>query len=37
MLAFFAGNEVINEQSVKHVPTYVRVCHPFYILRLSFL
>ncbi|PKX95207.1 1,3-beta-glucanosyltransferase gel2 [Aspergillus novofumigatus IBT 16806] len=23
-LAFFAGNEVINEQSVKHVPTYVR-------------
>jgi hypothetical protein len=23
-LAFFAGNEVINEQSVEHVPTYVR-------------
>ncbi|KAH1550733.1 1 3-beta-glucanosyltransferase gel2 [Aspergillus fumigatus] len=23
-LAFFAGNEVINEQSVKNVPTYVR-------------
>lgn len=25
-LAFFAGNEVINEQSVKKVPAYVRVC-----------
>ncbi|RHZ51371.1 1 3-beta-glucanosyltransferase gel2 [Aspergillus turcosus] len=24
MLAFFAGNEVINEQSVKNVPAYVR-------------
>ena len=25
-LAFFAGNEVINEQSVKSVPAYMRVC-----------
>lgn len=27
-LAFFAGNEVINEQSSYEVPAYVRVCHP---------
>lgn len=25
-LAFFAGNEVINEDSVKQVPQYIRVC-----------
>ena len=25
-LAFFAGNEVINEDSVKSVPAYIRVC-----------
>lgn len=25
-LAFFAGNEVINEQSVLQVPAYIRVC-----------
>jgi hypothetical protein len=34
-LAFFAGNEVINEQSVEHVPTYVRVCHPFQQLMIA--
>lgn len=25
-LAFFAGNEIINEQSVKEIPAYIRVC-----------
>lgn len=25
-LAFFSGNEVINEQSSKKVPAYIRVC-----------
>jgi len=25
-LAFFAGNEVINEQSTRLVPAYIRVC-----------
>lgn len=25
-LGFFAGNEVINEQSVRSVPSYIRVC-----------
>lgn len=25
-LAFFSGNEVINEQSSKNVPAYIRVC-----------
>lgn len=27
-LGFFAGNEVINEQSVYEAPAYVRVCSP---------
>lgn len=26
VLALFAGNEVINEQSVRLVPAYIRVC-----------